>query len=72
MKRQGHEPNNPYVLPATRVKHPPKGPKHIIESNKHGGSRNGMKARKERIQIEMEHTQKAQAPPTYTHPIHRR
>ena len=34
-------------------------PKRTTESNKHGGSRNDMKARKERIQTEVEHTQRA-------------
>ena len=46
-----------------RVKHPPEC---TVESDKHECNKNGVKARKERIQMEVEHTQKAQAPPTCT------
>jgi len=62
-----HEPKSLCILHAARVKHPLK---HTVESEKHGGSRNGMKARKEQIQIEVEHAQRTQAPPTFTQPLH--
>ena len=69
MKGREHEPKITYFLHATRVKHPSE---RIAESDKHEGNRNGVKARKERIQMEVENIQRAQAPPTCTQPIHRR
>ena len=53
VKGKEHEPKSLYVLHATRVKHPLE---RIVESNKHEGNRNGLKARKEQIQTEVEHT----------------
>ena len=43
MKDREYEPKNPYVLHATRVKHPPEC---IVESNKHRGNSKDVKARK--------------------------
>ena len=44
-----HEPKSPHILHATKDKHQPV---RTIESNKHRGNRNGVKARKKQIQME--------------------
>ena len=46
MKGRQHEPKSPYILTATKVK---QQPKRIIESDKHRGNRNGVKAKKKQI-----------------------
>ena len=43
MKGREHKPKSPYVFHVTKVKHPLE---RIVESNKHGDSRKGKKARK--------------------------
>ena len=58
-----------YVLHAARVKHLPE---RTVELDKHEGSKNDEKARMKWIQTEVEHTQRAQAPPTCTQLIHGR
>ena len=63
MKGREHEPKSPHIFLTTRDKHQPK---RTVESDKHDGNRNGMKARKKQIQTEVEHTQRAKTPPTCT------
>ena len=64
-----YEPKSSHILHATKDKHQLA---HIAESNKHGSSTNGVKARKKQSSDEVEHSQRARAPPTCTQPIHGR
>ena len=47
MKDREYEPKSPHILYATKDKHQPA---RTAESNQHGDSRNGVKARKKKIQ----------------------
>ena len=68
MKSREHKPESPHILHTTKDKHQLT---RAVESNKHGGSRNGVKARKKQIQTEWS-MQRARAPHTCTQPIHRK
>ena len=46
IKGREHEPKSPHILHATKDKHQPE---RTAKPNKHGGGRNGLKARKKQI-----------------------
>ena len=67
IKGREYELKSSHILHATKDKHQLA---HIVESNNHGGSTNGVKARKKQSSGGVEHTQRVKAPPTCTQPIH--
>ena len=63
VKGREYEPKSSHILHATKDKHQPTC---TVESNRHGGSRNCVKARKKQNSDGVEHAQRAWAPPTCT------
>ena len=67
IKGREYELKSSHILHATKDKYQLA---HLVESNNHGGSTNGVKARKKQSSDGVKHTQRAKAPPTCTQPIH--
>ena len=63
IKCKEYEPKSPHILHATKDKHQPV---RAVESNKHEGSNNGVKAKKKHNSDKVKHTQRSKAPPTCT------
>ena len=63
VKGREYEHKSSHILHVTKDKHQPA---RTVESNKHGGSRNCVKARKKQNLVGIEHAQRAWALPTCT------